>query len=91
MDLSQVSWRKSSRSNANGGQCVEVGVWNKSARSGNDPDHVDGAPAVASGTGRLYLIRDSKIPQGAILAVTPSEWGTFLECVESGRFEGSAS
>ncbi|WP_424530631.1 DUF397 domain-containing protein [Sphaerisporangium viridialbum] len=29
-DLSQVIWRKSSRSNANGGQCVEVG------RTGSD-------------------------------------------------------
>ncbi|MFC6080351.1 DUF397 domain-containing protein [Sphaerisporangium aureirubrum] len=31
MDLSRVSWRKSSWSNANGGQCVEVGVWHRSS------------------------------------------------------------
>jgi hypothetical protein len=41
IDLSQVIWRKSSRSNANGGQCIEVGVWRKSSLSGAGQDCVE--------------------------------------------------
>ena len=36
MDLTGVSWRKSSYSAGNGGDCVEVAeVWRKSSYSGN--------------------------------------------------------
>ncbi|MFD0883027.1 DUF397 domain-containing protein [Streptosporangium algeriense] len=34
-------WRKSSLSNANGGQCVEVGVWHKSSLSGNGQNCIE--------------------------------------------------
>lgn len=33
MDLNDLSWRKSTRSADNGGNCVELAVWRKSSRS----------------------------------------------------------
>ncbi|WP_449063308.1 DUF397 domain-containing protein [Planomonospora algeriensis] len=94
-DLSQVVWRKSSRSNANGGQCVEVGVWRKSSRSGGGSNCVevtvvDETPAVAghkADAERLFLVRDSKDPDGPVLAFTPSEWDAFVDGVKNGEFD----
>jgi len=31
--MSRPEWRKSSRSNSQGGDCVEIAVWRKSSRS----------------------------------------------------------
>jgi hypothetical protein len=95
VDLSQVVWRKSSRSNANGGQCVEVGVWRKSSRSGNGQNcvevaAVDEAPTMAghkADSERLFLVRDSKDPGGPVLAFTPSEWDAFVGGVKNGEFD----
>lgn len=75
MDLSSVRWRKSSRS-TNGGDCVEVAV-------------VSGDPAPAShkaGAGALYLVRDSKNPDGPALAFTQGEWEAFVGGVKDGEF-----
>lgn len=46
MDMTEIVWRKSSRSGGNGGNCVELTiVWRKSSRSGgNGGDCVE--PAV---------------------------------------------
>lgn len=93
IDLSQVVWRKSSRSNANGGQCVEVGVWCKSSLSGAGQDCVEVALAdktqvVSSPAGdaeRLLLVRDSKDPDGPVLALTPEEWDAFLASIKGGH------
>jgi hypothetical protein len=76
MDLSSVVWRKSGRS-TNGGDCVEVAV-------------VPGDPAVAghkADADELYLIRDSKDPDGPALAFTPSEWSAFVGGVKDGEFD----
>jgi hypothetical protein len=55
-----MSWRKSSFSGSNGGNCVEV-AWRKSTFSGsNGGDCVE----VASTLGAL---RDSKNPSGSVL------------------------
>ncbi|MEU0516467.1 DUF397 domain-containing protein [Streptosporangium sp. NPDC006007] len=75
MDLSSVVWRKSSRS-TNGGDCVEVAV-------------VPGDPALAAhkaGAGELYLVRDSKNPDGPALAFTRGEWDAFVGGVKDGEF-----
>lgn len=90
MDLSHVTWRKSSRSNANGGQCVEVGVWHKSSLSGNGSNCVEVALADSPQLGtdpevdRLFLVRDSKDPDGPVLAFSPAEWDAFLITIKNG-------
>jgi hypothetical protein len=98
MDLSQVIWRKSSRSNANGGQCVEVGVWRKSSLSGNGSDCVEVALAETPQVGAettpdaelLVLVRDSKDPEGPVLAFAPAEWDTFIAGIKRGSLAALA-
>ena len=70
-----VSWRKSSRSTGNGGECVEVGLsWRKSSRSaGNGSDCVEVGRAADE-----FLVRDTKNRTGGTLAFTPDTWRRFL-------------
>ncbi len=56
-----VTWRTSSYSGTNGGQCVEVG---------NDA--------------RLIVVRDSKDPDGSVLAFAADTWAAFAERVKAG-------
>ena len=65
-DFTGATWRKSSRSGDNGGQCVEV--------------------ALASGT---VGVRDSKNPNGPVLAFTPAEFSAFISGVTDGEFHQS--
>jgi hypothetical protein len=55
-DLSAAQWRKSSYSNPDGGNCVEV---------------ADGYPGVVP-------VRDSKVPTGPALFLTPTAWTGFV-------------
>ena len=64
MDLSVVSWRKSSFSSSNGGACVEVGT----------------------GSGTLYLVRDSKDPDGGRLSFPAAQWRAFIGGIKGGDF-----
>jgi hypothetical protein len=57
MDNSHLTWRKSTHSGGNGGECVEVASTSK--------------PPIA--------VRDSKDPNGANLAFTPSMWRSFVQ------------
>ncbi|MEU8271309.1 DUF397 domain-containing protein [Sphaerisporangium sp. NPDC049002] len=69
-------------------------VWRKSSRSGDGPNCVeatctDTAQAEPEGEWHappLYLLRDSKLPNGPVIAVTPSEWDVFLNGVKGGGF-----
>ncbi|MEU9831153.1 DUF397 domain-containing protein [Streptosporangium sp. NPDC048047] len=95
IDRSRVIWRKSSQSNANGGQCVEVGVWRKSSLSGgNGGSCVEAASAVDSSLEAqfdgLFLLRDSKDPDGPVLSFSSGEWNAFLAIIKSGRFDALA-
>ncbi|MFI6457204.1 DUF397 domain-containing protein [Streptosporangium amethystogenes] len=91
LDLSQVTWRKSSRS-GNGQDCVEVGVWQKSSLSGNGQNCVEVALADSlqaeaeprPDAERLVLVRDSKDPEGPVLAFTPGEWDAFITGIKRG-------
>ncbi|MFI6796484.1 DUF397 domain-containing protein [Streptosporangium canum] len=92
--MSRIVWRKSSRS-GDGPNCVEVGVWHKSSLSGNGQNCVEVALADSpqSGTGptpgadRLFLVRDSKDPDGPVLAFSPAEWDAFLTTIKDGTLK----
>ena len=58
-DLSSARWRKSSYSDDNGGECVEV---------------ADGLPGVVP-------VRDSKTPDGPVLAIGSAAWTEFIGAV----------
>ncbi|MEU8206325.1 DUF397 domain-containing protein [Streptosporangium sp. NPDC049046] len=82
-----MTWRKSSQSNANGGQCVEVGVWHKSTPSGSCvevalTDNTQVAHKVDAE--RLFLLRDSKDPDGPVLSFAAAEWDAFLMSIKQG-------
>jgi hypothetical protein len=83
MDLTGVSWRKSSYSGGNGGNCVEVAeVWHKSSYSGgNGGDCVEVAAALPA----AIAVRDSKDPDGPRLIFTPQDWAAFTAAIRSGR------
>lgn len=92
IDLSAVSWRKSSYSNTSGGDCVEVSDdllraadWRKSSYSNSSGGNcLEVAPNLPS----LVPVRDSKDPaRGALLFAAPA-WVAFLDGVrreEPGR------
>ncbi|MBT2368258.1 DUF397 domain-containing protein [Streptomyces sp. ISL-10] len=82
-DLSNAQWRKSSYSDANGGECVEVAygfagaaAWRKStysdANGGNCVEVLDDVPGVVP-------VRDSKNPTGPVLIIGTGAWGTFIK------------
>jgi len=84
-DLSNARWRKSSYSNQEGGDCVEVAYdfigaaqWRKSTYSngegGSCLEVADGVPGVVP-------VRDSKVPDGPVLLVGSLAWTEFIGAV----------
>jgi hypothetical protein len=68
-------WHKASHS-TDGSSCVEVTVTYDTSQS-----------AHKSGSEKLYLMRDSKNPDGPVLAFTPAEWEAFVLGVKDGEFD----
>ncbi|MGV9910204.1 DUF397 domain-containing protein [Streptomyces tendae] len=81
MNTTELAWFKSSYSSSGDGDCVEVALsWHKSSySSGSDGDCVE----VASCPETVH-VRDSKVRQGAQLALSPAAWTRFLSgtCVQ---------
>ncbi|MGW6457540.1 DUF397 domain-containing protein [Streptomyces sp. NPDC055078] len=86
-DLSAAQWRKSSYSDGNGGQCVEVGydfpgaaAWRKSTYSdtngGNCVEVLDNLPGVVP-------VRDSKTPAGPVLVISAPAWRALVDELRS--------
>ncbi|WP_084964738.1 DUF397 domain-containing protein [Thermoactinospora rubra] len=75
--MKELSWRKSRRSGSNGGDCVEVAVL---AAPGDVAAH-------KAQEDRLFVLRDSKDPEGPRLYFTESEWQAFLLGVKDGDFD----
>lgn len=82
IDLSAATWRKSTYSNGDGGDCLEVGEsfagsarWRKSSYSngdgGNCVEVCDAHPGIVP-------VRDSKVPDGPVLTVTAPAWTAFV-------------
>lgn len=81
MDLIRAAWRKSSYSTGNGGDCVEVATtWRKSTYSSGN-----GGACVEVGTApRAVSVRDSKDPEGPVLAFSRYGWLAFTHDIKSG-------
>jgi Domain of unknown function (DUF397) len=80
MELTRIAWRKSTYSNTNGGNCVEVATWRKSTYSSTT-----GGNCVEVGTGsKVVAVRDSKNPDGPSLTFMPEGWRAFTRRVKAG-------
>ncbi|MGY5126267.1 DUF397 domain-containing protein [Streptomyces nigrescens] len=93
IDLSTVTWRKSSYSNQDGGECIEVSdgllttaTWRKSSYSnadgGNCIEVADDFPA-------LVPVRDSKDPHRPALIFDAAAWASFVTAVKSAQLPGA--
>jgi len=82
-DLSNASWRKSTHSDGNGGDCVEVAYdfpgavrWRKSSYSNGDGGN---CVEVADGVPGVVPVRDSKLASDSpVLAFPAHAWTGFL-------------
>jgi hypothetical protein len=74
----EMTWRKSSYSSGNGGECVEVGTWRKSSHSaGNGGECVEVGATTAAITATV-AVRDTKDHgHGPVLRFIPRAWQTF--------------
>ncbi|MEV6763397.1 DUF397 domain-containing protein [Streptomyces sp. NPDC051105] len=86
IDLSNLTWRKSSYSNSDGGQCIEVSDdllrvahWHKSSYSNSDGGN---CLEVAAGLPSLVPVRDSKDPDRGALLFGASAWVAFVDGVK---------
>lgn len=74
-ELSTAIWRKSSYSDASGGNCLEIGTWRKSTYSGGSGgdclEVLDGVPEIVP-------VRDSKVADGPALVFRAAAWSTFV-------------
>jgi hypothetical protein len=90
IDLSRATWRKSSHSNGDGGNCLEVAedipgaaTWRKSSYSNGDGgDCLEVADGSATG---LVPVRDSKRPHAAALTYPAPAWSGFVAALKAGR------
>lgn len=89
-------WRKSTYSDGNGGDCVEVGTWRKSSHSdGNGGEcvevatwrkstHSDGGGGQCvelASSGSVILVRDTTNRDGGTLAFTADAWSAFTSSI----------
>ncbi|MEV0525124.1 DUF397 domain-containing protein [Streptomyces sp. NPDC050439] len=81
-DLSTAHWYKSTYSNGDGGNCVEVAYdfigaarWRKSTYSSGDSN---ACVEVADGVTGVVPVRDSKNPQGPALLIRAEAWAAFV-------------
>ncbi|MEI5137196.1 DUF397 domain-containing protein [Streptomyces libani] len=93
IDLSNITWRKSTYSNPDGGQCIEVSddlltaaTWRKSSYSNPDGG---ACIEVADNFPALVPVRDSKNPQGPALTFEASAWASFVTAVKVGELPGA--
>ncbi len=100
--MSEVRWRKASRSAENGGNCVELARWRKSSRSGQNggncvelaswrkasrSGHNGGECVELADLETVVGVRDSKRPEGAVLVFGRSELAAFMNAVKSGQLD----
>ncbi|MGW2321135.1 DUF397 domain-containing protein [Streptomyces sp. NPDC001680] len=75
MRIENLAWFKSSYSDGEGGDCVELAyIWRKSTYSSGEGGE---CLEIAAHPTAIH-IRDSKQPAAAHLTVTPAAWSAFL-------------
>ncbi|MFI1416520.1 DUF397 domain-containing protein [Streptomyces sp. NPDC020731] len=82
--LSNASWRKSTYSNGDGGNCLEVAHDFPGAARWHKSTYSDGGEAcveVASGPPGVVPVRDSKVTDGPVILVGASAWTEFIRGV----------
>ncbi|MET7567914.1 DUF397 domain-containing protein [Streptomyces sp. NPDC005492] len=86
IDLSLINWRKSSYSNSDGGNCVEVSddllttaLWRKSSHSNSTGGE---CLEVAQHIPGLIPVRDSKDPSQGALLFGLDAWAGFIGAVK---------
>ncbi|NSC24365.1 DUF397 domain-containing protein [Streptomyces albus subsp. chlorinus] len=89
-DPSILAWRKSSYSNSDGGQCVEVSdtpvavpraTWRKSSYSNQDGGE---CVEVSDDFDVVVPVRDSKDPHGPVLTFPTAGWDAFVSALKGG-------
>ncbi len=88
--MTTLLWWKSSRSDSQGGACVEVATtettglsWWKTSRSDSQGGNcVEVAAAEAT-----WYVRDSKDPDGGMLAASAIQWRSFVDAVRAGTLD----
>ncbi|MGP3687801.1 DUF397 domain-containing protein [Streptomyces sp. IBSNAI002] len=82
MTTTDRDWFKSSYSDGEGGQCLEVALaWQKSSYSSGEGGN---CVEVAACTTTVH-VRDSKVTAGPELAVAPASWAAFLGGITEAR------
>jgi hypothetical protein len=72
----ELFWFKSSYSNNEGGECIEVAYdWRKSSYSNNEGE----ACVEVATCPHTVHVRDSKVTDGPTFAVAPVTWTAFLD------------
>ncbi|MGW5862267.1 DUF397 domain-containing protein [Streptomyces sp. NPDC055239] len=91
-DLSNACWRKSTYSNGDGGNCLEVAHdfvgaarWRKSTYSSGDSDN---CVEIADGVPGIVPVRDSKNPEGPVLLLGAKPWSAFVAGVRAPGVKG---
>ncbi|MGY1501021.1 DUF397 domain-containing protein [Streptomyces sp. QTS52] len=81
-DLTNARWSKSSHSNGEGGDCVEVAHdfigaarWRKSTYSNGEGGS---CVEVADGVPGIVPVRDSKVSDGPVLLIGALAWAKFI-------------
>jgi hypothetical protein len=79
MNTAALAWFKSSFSGSEGGDCVETAyTWRKSSYSSNEGGN---CVEVAAHPAAIH-VRDSKVPAGPALTLSPATWNGFLDGVK---------
>ncbi|MER7989649.1 DUF397 domain-containing protein [Streptomyces noursei] len=93
IDLGTAAWRKSSYSNPDGGNCIEVSddfltsvTWRKSSYSNHEGGE---CIEVADTLPGLVPVRDSKDPHGPALVFPAAGWSAFVGAVKNGQLPGA--
>ncbi|MFD5424005.1 DUF397 domain-containing protein [Streptomyces sp. NPDC127084] len=75
MNTAELDWFKSSYSDGEGGECLEVAyAWRKSSYSSGEGGE---CLEVAACPGTIH-VRDSKVPTGGRIDLAPASWAAFV-------------